>query len=105
MEIGAEATVDERERWSEALAHLYADLGRELKSLWANGNGHKPQESPQDGAWSTVAAPQPVEQPKAHPEQPEHYCAEHGTPFKQYTRGNNVWWSHKTADGKWCRKQ
>ena len=32
-EIGAEATVDERERWSEALAHLYAELGQQLKTL------------------------------------------------------------------------
>ena len=27
IEIGAEATLDDREWWSEALAHLYADLG------------------------------------------------------------------------------
>ena len=33
VEIDAEASVDGRERWSEALAHLYADLGRELKTL------------------------------------------------------------------------
>ena len=63
IEIGAEATVDEKERWSEALAHLYADLGRELKTLWAaNGNGHKLQESPQVGAEGVVEALQPVEQ-------------------------------------------
>ena len=64
VEIGAEATVDERERWSEALAHLYVDLGRELKTLWANGNGQKPHPSPeglQDAPVSTVAAPQSVD--------------------------------------------
>ena len=60
VEIGAEATVDERERWAEALAHLYSDLGRELNVLWASGNGHKPQESPQDAPVSPVAVPQPV---------------------------------------------
>ena len=46
----------------------------------------------------------PVEAPtNAVPsDPPEHYCQEHQTPFKQYKRGDNVWWSHKTADGNWC---
>ena len=61
VQIGAEAPVDERERWSKALGHLYADPGRQLKTLWANG--HQAQESLQVGAENTVAAPQPVEQP------------------------------------------
>jgi len=93
IEIGAEATVDEEERWSEALAHLYADLGRELKTLWSYGNGHKAQESSQDSPPSTVAAPQSVERSNGQ------------TELKQYTRANNVWWSHKTAAGKWIREQ
>ena len=60
IEIGAEATVDERERWAASLAHLYSDLSRELKTLWA-ANGNKAQESPHDGAESHVEPPQPVE--------------------------------------------
>ena len=109
VEIGAEATVDERERWAEALAHLYADLGQELKTLWsANGNGHKLQESPQDGAEGNVVAPQPVEHSKGQPEpvqQPEHFCQVHQTEHKRYSRGNSVWYAHKTPDGKWCREK
>ena len=36
---------------------------------------------------------------------PEHYCQEHSAPFKRHTRGENVWWSRKPADGKWCREK
>ena len=31
---------------------------------------------------------------------PEHFCEEHQTLFKRYSRGENAWWSYKTADGK-----
>ena len=101
IEIGAEATVDERERWAEALAHLYADLGRELKTLWANGNGHKGPEPAQDRPEShreSIAVGAPTQTP-------EHFCQDHQMPFKQYHRGENVWYSHKTGDGKWCREK
>ena len=98
VEIGAEATVDERERWATALSQLYTELGRELKALWANGNG-KPPESPQDGAESTVAAPQPAIQPNGS----NHHCQQHGVPFREYSRGNSRWWAHKDG-AKWCRE-
>ena len=42
-EVGAEATVEDNETWTEAQAHLYAELGCQLKALWANGAGHKAQ--------------------------------------------------------------
>ncbi len=97
MEAGAEGTADTRYHWQLALAMLYADLGQQLTSLWANGNGHKPQngvESPTEA----MAEPQPTETPA-------HYCQEHQAAFKQHSRGESVWWSHKTADGKWCREK
>lgn len=36
---------------------------------------------------------------------PEHNCQEHQTPLKRYCRGENVWYSHKTDDGKWSREK
>lgn len=45
VEIGAEASVDDREGWSPALSHLYGDLGQQLKTLWANGRSEKGQEA------------------------------------------------------------
>ncbi len=38
-------------------------------------------------------------------EPPDHYCQERQTPFKRDSRGESVWWSHKMADGKWCREK
>lgn len=43
VEIGAEASVDDREGWSQALSHLYDDLGQQLNMLWANGRSERGQ--------------------------------------------------------------
>ena len=104
LELGAEGTTEPRETWQAAQGYLYSELSKQLRSLWANGNGHKPQESPGDSAESTVPAPQPVERSNAHPESPAHHCQEHGVAFKRYTRSNTAWWSHRKPDGKWCRE-
>ena len=102
VEIGAEASVDAREGWSQALAHLYGDLGQQLKTLWANGNGQKGQEAaispnePQIGQTATLTTP-------AAPR--EHYCQDHQVEFKRYSRGNQVWYAHRLPDGKWCRER
>jgi hypothetical protein len=97
VEVGAEAAVDARETWQTAQASLYAELGQQLKALWANGNG-KPA---QNGAERPVEPAQPPEPT----ETPAHFCQEHQTAFKQHSRGEAAWWSHKTADGKWCREK
>ena len=39
VEIGSEATLDAREDWQTAQSELYAQLGQQLKSLWASKNG------------------------------------------------------------------
>ena len=103
IELGAEASVDGKESWTEAQASLYQQLGRQLKVLWANGNG-KATGLPQDGAESTLEAPQPAEQP-IQPNGSNHHCQQHGVLFKQYHRGNNSWYAHKAPDGKWCREK
>ena len=92
VELGAEATVGEREKWSDAQAELYHQLGQQLKALWSNGQ--KPAESPVEAAAESALT-----------ETPAHYCEEHQSEFKRYSRGENVWYSHKTADGKWCREK
>jgi len=30
-------------------------------------------------------------------------CSIHGVPLKRYSKNGQVWWSHRTADGQWCR--
>jgi hypothetical protein len=41
--------------------------------------------------------------PLAHDESP--YCQAHQAVLKRYERNGQVWYSHKTADGRWCRGQ
>lgn len=101
VELGAEATLDTKETWTEAQAKLYHQLGCQLKTLWTNGTGQKVQDAP-----TKPVEPDPELEPIKAPAQPqEHFCQEHQTPFKQYHRGESVWWSHKTAAGKWCREK
>jgi hypothetical protein len=65
----------------------------------------------QASEWLKVQAPaQPPTQPptegtvqRAHDESP--YCRAHKAVLKRYERNGQVWYSHKTADGRWCRGQ
>lgn len=36
---------------------------------------------------------------------PEGWCALHKVPMKQHANGKGTWWSHKLADGAWCKGQ
>ena len=59
-------------------------LGQQLKALWtAKANGQANNGTGQG----------------------EHYCEEHQAEFKRYEKDGRVWYSHKTADGKWCKEQ
>ena len=101
IELPAEATLDGKEAWTEAQASLYHQLGCQLKTLWGNGTGPKAQ----DSAEKPVEPHSQPEPPGTATRPPEHFCQEHQTPFKQYHRGDNVWYSHKTTEGKWCREK
>ena len=92
VELGAEATVDQQDNWTDAQATLYHQLGQQLKALWTNGQ--KTAEKPEEAADESIPT-----------ETPAHYCKEHHTPFRQYHRGENVWYSHKMDTGKWCRER
>ena len=65
----------------------------------------------QASEWLSVQAPaQPPTQPpaqgttqRAHEDSP--YCHAHKAVLKRYERNGQVWYSHKTANGRWCRGQ
>jgi hypothetical protein len=63
----------------------------------------------QASQWLSIQAPaQPPTQPPAQGKtQPAHedspYCHAHKAVLKRYERNGQVWYSHKTADGRWCR--
>ena len=80
LEIGAEGSVDAKENWQVAQASLYGQLSQQLKVLWSNGQ--KAQDGPQEPT-EAASEPEPTETP-AMP--PEHYCLEHQTEFKRYSR-------------------
>jgi hypothetical protein len=35
----------------------------------------------------------------------EHFCTVHNVPFVRHENNNGTWYSHKTADGKWCNEK
>ena len=61
--------------------------------MWADG--HK------NGAESDAEAQsEPTETPGG-----AHYCHKHQAEYQEHHRGENVWYSHKTPQGKWCPPQ
>jgi len=63
----------------------------------------------QASEWLSVQAPaQPPTQPpsqgtaqRSHEDNP--YCHAHNAVLKRYERNSQVWYSHKLANGQWCR--
>ncbi len=88
IEIGAEASVDPRESWTEAQERLYVQLGQRMKVLWANSNGK--------------SANQELPEPETTPVK-NHWCAQHQQEWKKFTKEGKVWYSHRTDDG-WCKE-
>ena len=39
IELGAEASVSDREFWKQSQSELYHQLSQQLRQLWYNGNG------------------------------------------------------------------
>ena len=61
----------------------------------------------QASQWLSVQAPpQPPAQrttPADHDDSP--YCHRHKTAMKRFSKAGRSWYSHKTADGRWCKGQ
>ena len=76
VELGSEATVDARENWQSAQAYLYHELGKQLKSLWANGNGSSAEVNGSDGYEDHGVAPSGAE-PDQRLREGLDWCEEH----------------------------
>jgi hypothetical protein len=65
----------------------------------------------QASQWLSVQAPaqpptqppRPASAPPTHDDSP--YCHRHKTAMKRLTKAGRSWFSHKTADGRWCKGQ
>jgi hypothetical protein len=45
----------------------------------------------------------PVTDDSQASEPPEGWCPIHQVQMKRFTKGTQSWWSHKLADGAWCK--
>lgn len=119
VELGAEADVDPEEDSWEAQRSLTLDLWAELDAGWDKGpspsqpSQAQPSEeqSPFDGAEGAPEAdkaPKPTPKssgrPAPPPEAQQRHCVEHKVDFSRKVKGQDVWWSHKLADGSWCNE-
>ena len=100
IELGAEASISDREHWKQAQSKLYYQLTHQLRTLWSNGNsaalnGH--------GGAETAIEPPAESEPISTTR--KHWCVTHDAAFAQRNgKGGESWWSHKAPDGSWCRE-
>ncbi len=103
IELGAEASVSDREHWKQAQSELYYQLGDQLRQLWHNGTG-----AALNGAGGADKAIQPPAEPapvSGSETRLEHWCATHEMAHTQKNgKGGESWYSHKAPDGSWCRE-
>ena len=98
IELGAEASISDREHWKQAQSELYYQLGDQLPQLWNNSNGAALNS--QNGAEShgePPAASEPTQTPR------EHWCTPHNLEWKRRTKNGVVWYSHRQGK-RWCKE-
>jgi hypothetical protein len=121
LELGCEASVDERENWQTAQATLYGQLAQQFKALWsqpapAQAGGATPQvkeahqEShqtcPEQGRRMPVQAPQTPTPPTDRP----HFCVEHNQEWAKKNGPHGEFFSHPIGGGNekgsksWCNE-
>jgi len=100
IELGAEASISDREHWKQAQSELYYQLGDQLRTLWSNGSNNGTGAA-LNGAGGTEShadkptAPEPAQTPR------EHWCTPHNLEWKRRTKNGTVWYSHRQGKG-WC---
>jgi len=72
-----------------------------LATEWLIKNGYKPHSLPaiRKAVYPEKTTPAPEDA------KPAHWCTEHGCAFEKRTKGDEFWWSHRTADNKWCNEK
>ena len=103
VELGAEATISDREHWKQAQSELYYQLAGQLQTLWSNGSSDGAALNGAGGAETTIAG-SPESEP-APTTTRKHWCAEHQQSFTQKSgKDGSSWWSHKAPDGSWYKE-
>ena len=100
IELGAEATISDREHWKQAQSELYYQIAGQLRQLWNNGNN-----SALNGTGGVESLVEPLPEPDLTTTAREHWCATHGVAYTQKNgKEGSSWRSHKATDGSWCRE-
>ncbi len=99
VELGAEASVSDREFWKQAQSEFYCQLGDQLRQLWHNGTGAALNGA--GGAESHVEPPTEPAPVSGSATRLEHWCDQHQTEWKRRTKNGVVWYSHRHGKG-WC---
>ncbi len=97
IELGAEASVSEREFWKQAQSELYYQLGDQLRQLWHNGTAPNSQNGAESHG-DKPAGPEPTQEPPR-----AHWCSHHNMERKRRTKDGVVWYSHRQGKG-WCNE-
>jgi hypothetical protein len=104
VELGCEGTLTSGdEDWYEVQAHLYHQLGDQMKQVFSGNGSGKAQNGPEKPV-ETVPPPPLPSLPSPPAPLRNHYCQEHETVFEKYAKDGRTWYSHKASDGKWHRE-
>jgi hypothetical protein len=90
IEVGATATLTASDETLEtAQQELYARLSRQLKTLWAIGNGKAETQGPPSNGPDSPATTR------------QHFCVEHGMPFERRVNKDTgkEFYSHRQDKG------
>ena len=96
VELGAEASISDREFWQQAQSELYHQLSQQLRQLWHNGNG-----ATLNGNNGIESPVEPLPEPEPTPTPPAHWCDRHKAEFRRREKDGTVWYSHRQGSA-WC---
>lgn len=113
LELSAEAEIQPGESWKIAQTNLYGELAEQFKALWKTPH---PPEMPQEAAESSVQASAsrsssegsrqvPARQNASSGQPVDHFCQEHGVPFRERDGRFGKFWSHQIEGTRvWCNE-
>jgi hypothetical protein len=95
IELASTASLTSSDETLESVSdELYRKLMKQLRVLWANGNGKtETQEQPSNGSGSPATARQ-------------HFCVEHSQEYKKRNGPHGEFYSHQIKGSKnWCNEK
>lgn len=98
IELGAEASVSDREHWKQAQSELYQQLSHQLRQLWNGGTG-----AALNGQGSIESTVEPLPGPEPTQTPRNHWCQTHNVEFKRRSKDGVVWYSHRQGSA-WCNE-